>query len=147
METIEKLGLRAIVSGVAEGSNSLRQTAMDCRAAGTSRRGLLNRGRMMAGRRWGERRRLFGEDGGFQFLDPRGMLVELRLNDLVEAAIDGGKAVVHFFTETADLIVYVGADVLAFFFDEARQLLKLGLFVFWHAGQYTIPGRARRRRI
>jgi hypothetical protein len=42
-------------------------------------------------------RSLFGEDGGFQFLDPRGMLVELRLNDLIEAAVDGGKSVMHLF--------------------------------------------------
>ena len=40
------------------------------------------------------------------------MLVELSLNDLVEAAIDGGKAVVHLFTETADLIVQLGAEAL-----------------------------------
>jgi hypothetical protein len=30
--------------------------------------------------------RLFGEDGSFQFLDPGGVLVDLRLNDLIEIA-------------------------------------------------------------
>jgi hypothetical protein len=101
-------------------------------------------------------RRLFGEDGGFQFLDPRGVLVELRLNDLVEAAIDGREAFVHLFaeaadlnphvadlvvhlgTESADLVAHVGADVLAFFFNEARKFLEFG-FLFCHAGQYTMP--------
>jgi hypothetical protein len=65
-------------------------------------------------------RRLFGEDGSFQFLDPRCVLVELRLNDLIEAAIDGREAVVHLFAEAADLnmhltdlIAHVAADVLA----------------------------------
>jgi hypothetical protein len=38
------------------------------------------------------------------------MFVELHLDDLVEAAIDGGKTFVHLFTETADPIVYVGAE-------------------------------------
>jgi hypothetical protein len=38
-------------------------------------------------------RTLFGEDCGFQFFDPSSVFVELRLNDLIEAAIDGGKAV------------------------------------------------------
>jgi hypothetical protein len=89
-------------------------------------------------------RRLFGEDGSFQFLDPRCVLVELRLNDLIEAAIDGREAVVHLFAEAADLnmhltdlIAHVAADVLAFFFDETRKLLELG-FLFSHAGQYTM---------
>jgi hypothetical protein len=83
------------------------------------------------------------------------MFVQLHLDDLVEAAIDGGKTFVHLFTEVADLIVhfvaeaadliaYVGADVLAFFFDETRKLLELGLFVFRHAGQYTILGARHR---
>jgi hypothetical protein len=83
------------------------------------------------------------------------MFVELHLDDLVEAAIDGGKTFVHLFTETADLIVHlgaeaadliahVGADVLALFFDETRKFLELGLFVFLHAGQYTIRGGAMR---
>jgi hypothetical protein len=73
------------------------------------------------------------------------MLVELRLNDLIEAAIDGSEAFVHLFAEAADLdmhsvylIAHVGADVIAFFFDETRKLLELGFFVLWHAGQYTI---------
>jgi hypothetical protein len=35
------------------------------------------------------------------------------------------------------LIVHVGADVLAFFFDETRKLLELG-FLFCHAGHYTM---------
>ena len=80
------------------------------------------------------------------------MFVQLHLDDLVEAAIDGGKTFVHLFTEVADLIVhfvaeaadliaYVGADVLAFFFDETRKLLELGLFVLRHASQYTIVMR------
>ena len=38
---------------------------------------------------------LFGEDSGLQFFDPRGVLVELHLYDVVEAAIDVGKAFVH----------------------------------------------------
>jgi hypothetical protein len=77
------------------------------------------------------------------------VFVELHLDDLVEAAIDRGKTFVHLFTgptdlvvhlgaEAADLIAHVGADILAFFFDEAGKFLELGLFVFWHAGQYTI---------
>jgi hypothetical protein len=44
-----------------------------------------------------ERRRLFCEDGALQFLDPRGVFVQLHLDELVEAAIDGGKAFMHFF--------------------------------------------------
>jgi hypothetical protein len=87
------------------------------------------------------------EKTAVQFLDPRGVLVELRLNDLVEAAIDGREAFVHLFAEAADLnmhltdlIAHVGADVLAFFFDETRKLLELGLFVLQHASQYTILG-------
>jgi hypothetical protein len=66
------------------------------------------------------------------------VFVELRLNDLVKAAIDGGKTFVHLVAEAADLnthvtdlIVHVGADVLSFFFDEARKLLELG-FLFCH---------------
>jgi hypothetical protein len=73
------------------------------------------------------------------------MLVELGLDDLVEAAIDGREAFVHLFAEPADLntyfadlVVHVAADVLAFFFNETRKLLELG-FLFCHAGQYTIP--------
>jgi hypothetical protein len=66
------------------------------------------------------------------------VFVQLHLDDLVEAAIDGGKTFVHLFTETADLIVYVGADVLALFFDETRKLLEL--FILRHASQYTIVG-------
>jgi hypothetical protein len=38
-----------------------------------------------------ETQRLFREDSGFQLLDRRGVFVELYLDDLVEAAIDGGK--------------------------------------------------------
>jgi hypothetical protein len=38
------------------------------------------------------------------------VLVELSLNDLVKAAIDGGKTFVHLFAETADLIVQLGAE-------------------------------------
>jgi hypothetical protein len=68
------------------------------------------------------------------------VFVQLHLDDLVEAAIDGGKTFVYLFTGTADLIVYVGADVLALFFDETRKLLELGLFILWHASQYTIMG-------
>jgi hypothetical protein len=56
------------------------------------------------------------------------------LDDLVQAATDGGKTFVHLFSETADLIVHISADVLAFFFDETRKLLELGLFVLRHAG-------------
>src|SRR5262249_25528300 len=43
----------------------------------------------------GETRKLFREDSGFQLLDPRGVFVELHLDNLVEAAIDGGKAFMH----------------------------------------------------
>jgi hypothetical protein len=75
------------------------------------------------------------------------VFVELRLNDLVEAAIDGREAFVHLFAEAADLdvhsaylIAHVGANVVAFFFDEACKLLELGLFILWHASQYTIMG-------
>jgi hypothetical protein len=39
----------------------------------------------------GEAQKLFREDSGFQLLDPSGVFVELHLNDLVGAAIDGGK--------------------------------------------------------
>jgi hypothetical protein len=98
-----------------------------------------------------------------QFFDPRGVFVQLHLDDLVEAAIDGGKTFVHLFAETtdlnahvanlivhlgaetadlkahvADLIAYVSADVLALFFDETRKLLEFGLFILRHVGQYTI---------
>jgi hypothetical protein len=69
----------------------------------------------------------------------RGVFVELHLDDLIEAASDGGKPFVHLFTETADLIAHVGTDVLAFLFDRACEFVELGLFVPWHAGQYTIP--------
>jgi hypothetical protein len=62
------------------------------------------------------------------------VLVELRLNDLVEAAIDGREAFVHLFAEAADLdmhsaylIAHVAANVVALFFDEACKLLELGL--------------------
>jgi hypothetical protein len=37
----------------------------------------------------GETRRLFRENSGFQLLDSRGLFVELQLDYLVEAAIDG----------------------------------------------------------
>ena len=90
------------------------------------------------------------------------MFVQLHLDDLVEAAIDGGKTVVHLFTETsdlnahvadlivhlgakaADLIAHVGADVLAFFFDETRKLLELGLFVFGMRASIPYRGSTRR---
>jgi hypothetical protein len=52
--------------------------------------------------------------------------------------------IVHLGAEAAELIAYVGADVLAFFFDETGKLLELGLFVFRHASQYTIL-RARHK--
>jgi hypothetical protein len=48
--------------------------------------------------------------------------------------------IVHLGAKAADLIAYVGADVLAFFFDETRKLLELGLFILRHASQYTIVG-------
>jgi hypothetical protein len=73
------------------------------------------------------------------------VFAELCLNDLVEAAIDAAKTVMHLFAEAADLnthltdlIVYVAADALTFFLDETRKLVELG-FLFCHAGQYTIP--------
>jgi hypothetical protein len=39
------------------------------------------------------------------------VFVELHLDDLVEAAVDGGKTFVHLFTETADLKAH-GADLI-----------------------------------
>jgi hypothetical protein len=48
------------------------------------------------------------------------VLVELRLYDLIESAVDSGKAITHFCAEAAyfilhraDLLVHVRADVLA----------------------------------
>jgi hypothetical protein len=43
-------------------------------------------------------------------LDPRSVFVQLHLDDLVEAAIDGGKAFVHLFTQAAYLIVHLVAE-------------------------------------
>jgi hypothetical protein len=78
--------------------------------------------------------------------------IELHLDDLVGAAIDGGKSFVHLFAEAADLnahvadlIVHVSADVLAFPFDETGKLLELGLFLLWHGGRYTIRGASTMR--
>ena len=60
----------------------------------------------------GERQKLFCEDSGFQLLDPRGLFVELHLDDLVETTIDGGKTFVHLFTEADDLIApYCGPPI------------------------------------
>jgi hypothetical protein len=86
------------------------------------------------------------------------VLVTLRLDDVIEATIDGGKAVVHFFAESADFAVKLAnvcadfrdfsSDVLALLFDEARKLVELGLLLLWHAGQYTMsPDDAGRRAI
>jgi hypothetical protein len=86
------------------------------------------------------------------------VLVKLRLDDVIEATIDGGKAVVHFFAESADFAVKLAnvcadfrdfsSDVLALLFDEARKLVELGLLLLWHAGQYTMsPDDAGRRAI
>ena len=60
----------------------------------------------------GETQKLFCEDSGFQLLDPRGLFVELHLDDLVETTIDGGKTFVHLFTEADDLIApYCGPPI------------------------------------
>jgi hypothetical protein len=58
------------------------------------------------------------------FLIRAGMFVQLHLDDLVEAAIDGGKTFVHLFTEVADLIVHFvaeAADLIAWEIDDQRQ--------------------------
>jgi hypothetical protein len=43
----------------------------------------------------------------FSFFDPSSVFVELRLYDLVEAAIDGGKAFMHLFAKAADLNMHL----------------------------------------
>jgi hypothetical protein len=97
--------------------------------------------------------KLFWEDGGLKLFDAAGVFVELHLDDLIEAAIDGGEAVKHLFAEAADLIVHVGAkvanvctdfrdfspDVLAFALDETRKLVEFGFLFGCHVGQYTMP--------
>jgi hypothetical protein len=84
------------------------------------------------------------------------VLVELHLDDVVEAAIDAGKPFMHFFAKTADfgtdladIFAEFGdfsSDILAFALDEARKLVELGLLLFWHAESIARgPPGARRR--
>jgi hypothetical protein len=50
------------------------------------------------------------------------VFVELGLNDLVEAAIDGGKTFMHLLTETADLKAHVADLIVGAGLSGARAL-------------------------
>jgi hypothetical protein len=52
----------------------------------------------------GAARKLFWEDGGLQLSDPAGVFVQLHLNDLIEAAIDGQETFLHLFADGGDVV-------------------------------------------
>lgn len=49
-----------------------------------------------------------GRDGGLQLFDPPSVLVELHLDDVIEATIDGDKTIEHLLAEAADLTLHFG---------------------------------------
>jgi hypothetical protein len=68
-------------------------------------------------------RRLFGKDRGFQLLYSRGVLVELHLYDVVEPAIDGGKAVMHFVAKVGKIVL--GGHVILDEIHDLKNVLRV----------------------
>jgi hypothetical protein len=84
--------------------------------------------------------------GLLQLFEPPRVFVQLRLDDVIEAAVDCSKSVMPLFAEAAEFAEKIAnnrtgfrnfsPDVITLFFDEACKLVELGLLFLWHAGQY-----------